>query len=145
MLDLAYTEMVREEAGGTYGVSCSVVLDRLPKDEMSMMINFNTSKERASEMLSLTLDILKDIAKNGPSQEAFDKSVKYMRKSHRDFVPTNQFWTTTLTNHLRYGGQELFEFEKDLDTITPKDIQKMAKKFVKSKQTNEIILDGVKK
>ena len=145
VLDLAYTEKVREEAGGTYGVSCSVVLDRLPKDEMSMMINFNTSKERASEMLSLTLDILKDIAKNGPSQEAFDKSVKYMRKSHRDFVPTNQFWTTTLTNHLRYGGQELFEFEKDLDSITPKDIQKMAKKFVKSKQTNEIILDGVKK
>ena len=145
ILDLAYTEKVREEAGGTYGVSCSVVLDRLPENEMSMMINFDTSKERAKELLAMTLDILKEIAKNGPSQEAFDKSVKYMRKSHRDFVPTDQFWITTLTNHERYGGQELFDFEKDLDAVTPKDVQKMAKKFVKSKQTNEIILDGVKK
>ena len=145
VLDLAYTEKVREEAGGTYGVSCSVVLDRLPKNEMSMMINFNTSQERAKDLLQMTLDILKDIAKNGPSQEAFDKSVKYMRKSHRDFIPSNQFWITALTNNARYGGQELFDFEKDLDAVTPKDIQKMAKKFVKSKQTNEIILDGVKK
>ena len=143
VLDLAYTEKVREEAGGTYGVSCSVVLDRLPKNEMSMMINFNTSQERAKDLLQLTLDILKDLAKNGPSQEAFDKSVKYMRKSHRDFVPSNQFWSVALTNHIRYGGQELLDFEKDLDSITPKDIQKMAKKFVKSKQTNEIIMDGV--
>ena len=145
VLDLAYTEKVREEAGGTYGVSCSVVLDRLPKNEMSMMINFNTSQERAKELLDMTLDILKDIAQNGPSAEAFDKSVKYMRKSHRDFVPTEQFWITALTNHVRYGGQELFDFEKDLDSVTPQDIQKMAQKFVKSKQTNEIILDGVKK
>lgn len=145
ILDLAYTEKVREEAGGSYIVSCSVVLDRIPKNEMSMMINFNTSKERAKEMLNLTLNILKDIAQNGPSQEAFDKSVKYMRKSHYDFMNTNKFWITALTNNVRFGTLELFEYEKDLDAITPKDIQKMAKKFVKSKQTNEIIIDGVKK
>ena len=144
VLDLAYTEKVREEAGGTYGVSCSVVLDRLPKNEMSLMINFDTSKERAKDLLQITLDVLEDIANNGPSQDDFDKAMKYMTKSHKDFIPTNNFWINAITNHVRYGGQDLLDFTHDLKSVTPKDIQRLAKKFVKSKQTNEIIIDGVK-
>ena len=50
-----YTETIREEEGGTYGVSTSGSLSRTPKNSFSYVIAFDTNKEQASSLADRTI------------------------------------------------------------------------------------------
>ena len=50
ILDIVYVEKVREEAGGTYGVSVSSQLGYFPKGEVALQTYFDTDPEKADLM-----------------------------------------------------------------------------------------------
>ncbi|HBG57725.1 MAG TPA: peptidase M16, partial [Porphyromonadaceae bacterium] len=47
IMDIVYTEKIREEEGGTYGVSTSGSIARYPEGQTILQINFDTDPDKA--------------------------------------------------------------------------------------------------
>lgn len=138
-----YTETIREEEGGTYGVSTSGSLSRTPKNSFSYVIAFDTNKEQASSLADRTIAELKKVAEEGPSTETFDNIRAYMQKEYESSIKENKYWASSLINYYMYGNDFYTDYLKTLNSVTPQDVQKMAKKVVTSKNLMKVIRYGI--
>lgn len=141
ILDLRYTESIREEEGGTYGVRVSASSTRLPKQSYSLNMSFNCEPERAEILKSLLYKELDNIIKNGPKQEDLDKVITNLRKNREQSKPNNSYWMNVIYNFYITGinNDNPKNFEKILDKITVKDIKKWTKKFKKKAYVLDIV------
>lgn len=76
ILDLRYTDNIREKEGGTYDVSVRPRASRLPKGKLSVLISFNCDPEKADNLKSLVYKEIDEFIKNGSTQEELDKIIK---------------------------------------------------------------------
>ena len=91
-----YTEKVREEKGGTYGVSVAGQLDRFPNDEATLKISFRTSPEKYDELIPIIYSELKNVAANGVPAEILEKVKKFQVKNYKQNILTNGYWDYVL-------------------------------------------------
>ena len=138
------TETLREQEGGTYNVSVTSRISRQPADELTIMFNFNTNPEQADKLLQQAIALLAQVAKEGPSTEVFNSAREYLKKRHSDYLGTNAYWIETLTEQARYHSDDMLTNGKALQNLTPKDIQRIARRLTRSPHTAEIILNGTK-
>ncbi|MFV0507405.1 MAG: M16 family metallopeptidase [Bacteroidales bacterium] len=141
ILNLRYTENIREKEGGTYGVSVSARSYRSPKSEHLMAISFNCDPEKADHLKSLVYKEL-EIAKTSVRQDDLDKVLLNMKKNKEAQVKNAAYWMSKLTTYYRFNdeGIDTDEYMDMLDNITTKDIQKAAKRFLKKSDVLEMII-----
>lgn len=137
------SEILREQEGGTYNVSVTARISRQPADELTLMYNFNTNPQQASDLLAQGISILAQVAEEGPSPEAFDKAQKYLIKRQASYLDTPTYWIDALTERVRYTDDTLLGAEEALLEVTPRDVQRMARKLIRSRHTAELIASGV--
>ena len=138
------TETLREQEGGTYNVSVTSRISRQPADELTLMFNFNTNPEQAETLLQQAIALLAQVAEEGPSLEAFNSAREYLKKRHADYRGSNAYWMETLTEQVRYHSEDMLTNDKALQDVTPKDVQRIARRLVRSPHTAEVILNGAK-
>ena len=133
VLDLRYTENIREKEGGTYGVSVRPSAGRLPKGTLGMSIQFDCDPAKADHLKSLVYKEIDLLVKNGPSQEDLDKVIKNMKKNHEQGKDKNAYWMSVIQNYYIKGINILDpnNFDNIVNKISTKDIQKAAKDFFK--------------
>ena len=137
VLDMVYTEEVREKEGGTYGVNCIGNLQKYPKEQLLMQIIFQTDPEKKDKLAGIVVDELKKLAAEGPSGVHLQKVKEYMLKKYADNQKENTYWMNNLNDYFYYGGLDMTKDYTDIvNSITAKDIQKFAVDLLK--QGNEI-------
>lgn len=136
------TETLREQEGGTYNVSVNSRISRQPADELTIMFNFNTNPEQASTLLQQAIALLAQVAEEGPSTEVFTSVREYLRKRHADYLGTNAYWVETLTEQARYHSDDMLTNGEALQRLTPKDVQRIARRLIRSRHTAEVIMNG---
>lgn len=147
ILDLVYTEKVREEEGGTYGVTVSSTTQLRPVSKSVLLVAFECDPVRASELKAIIYNELNEIAKNGPSQVNLDKAVSNMLKKREEALPHNNYWATTIRNYYVTGinGDDPKNFAEILNKMTTKDIRKTVGKYLKNADLLEIVFVPEKK
>ncbi|MDR1743065.1 MAG: insulinase family protein [Dysgonamonadaceae bacterium] len=138
ILDIVYTEKVREEEGGTYGVSSSGHISRYPKDQTVLEIRFDTDPAKMEYLNKIVIDELKKVADEGPRQADFSKVKKNMEKNFSEVVKENNYWLGQLNQYYLDGDEDYTGYLSTLNAITPKDIQDFAGAFLS--QGNEAIV-----
>ena len=136
------TETLREQEGGTYNVSVNSRISRQPADELTLMFNFNTNPEQATTLLQQAIAILAQVADEGPSLEAFNSAREYLKKRHADYRDTNAYWMETLIEQARYHSNDMLTNDEALESLTPKDVQRIARRLIRSHHTAEVIMNG---
>lgn len=136
------TETLREQESGTYNVSVTSRISRQPADELTLMFNFSTNPAQANFLLNRALELLRQVAVEGPSTEAFSKARDYLLKQHRDYKDTDAYWMATLTDYARYADDCMLYTGDALREVTPKDVQRLARKLIRSHHTAEVIMNG---
>ena len=136
------TETLREQEGGTYNVSVTSRISRQPADELTLMFNFNTNPQQAHPLLQKAIALLRQVADEGPSTEHFNKAKEYLQKQHTAYRATDAFWMEALTDHVRYASDDMLSNGETLRQITPKDVQRLARKLARSKHTVEVMMNG---
>lgn len=136
------TETLREQEGGTYNVSVTSRISRQPADELTMMFNFNTNPEQAEDLLQRAIALLAEVAEEGPSPEALNSAREYLKKRHADYRGSNAYWMEALTEQVRYNSDDMLSNDKALQEVTPKDLQRIARRLIRSPHTAEVILNG---
>ena len=130
ILQIVYTEEVREKEGGTYGVGVSGNVVRRPQGEFSLSINFNMSPERREELAAIIIREFEKIAKEGPADEHIEKVRSYMLKSFEESQRSNSAWLNWMYNYYFENENSHDNFETIVKEITKEDIRKFAEYII---------------
>jgi len=133
VLDLRYTEEIREKEGGTYGVSLFTSASHFPNSELTMFIQFDCDPAKAEHLKSICYREINKLVKEGPSQKDLDKVILNIKKNREQAKNHNKYWSNALKT-LYVDGENTNDpanFETIVDNLTIKQVRKAAKKFFK--------------
>lgn len=133
ILQLRYTENIREKEGGTYGVNINTSSSRLPESRYSFAMMFDCAPGREEHLKSLVYAEMEHLSKEPPSQEELAKVVANLRKNDEQSRNSDAYWMAALAAYYTEGIDITASenFDKILECITPNDIHKFAKKMFK--------------
>lgn len=138
ILDLVYTEKVREEEGGTYGVYVGGNLSKYPKEVAGLQIIFDTAPEKRENLMKIIFAEIENLSKNGPSETNLNKVKEYMLKKHTENLKENKYWLGAIDEYLFTGVNRESDYEKIVNSITAQDIRKFADNLFKQKNEVEV-------
>jgi len=146
VLETRLREKLREDLGGTYGVSVSPSTQWAPTEEYQLMIQFGSAPERAEELSRVVFDEVARL-KAGPVTAAEVTAVH--EALFRDFetgMTENGFWLTQLAAYYRKGESpaDLLTYSASLDRIGPATIQDAAKEYLNVENYAKVTLQPEK-
>ena len=127
VLNIVYTEEVREKEGGTYGVGVRGSISKYPEGEYSLLVNFNMSPERREELAAIIVREFEKLAAQGPVAEHVEKVRSYMLKSFEESQKKNGAWMNWLYSYYFDGEDNYSGYEELVKGITAEDIRLLAK------------------
>lgn len=142
VLDIIYTEEIREKEGGTYGVSVTPGIQDVPTKKSYLQIVYQTDPSRAADLNSKIEQIMEDFAVTGPSAENMAKVKEYMLKNYNESMSENSFHHATMREWLLSGYDQMTDYEKTLNSITAKDVAKSVKNILKKNNNMVLIMNG---
>lgn len=145
ILDLVYTEKVREQEGGTYGVYVGGNISKYPKETAMMQIVFDTAPDKKEKLVKIIFAEAADLAKAGPSEANLSKVKEYMLKKHTENLKENGYWLGAIDEYLFTGVDMAKGYDAIVNSITPKDIQLFANDLFKQKNETEITMTSPEK
>ena len=140
-------EVIREELGGTYGISASPGYQKYPKQEYSISINFGSSPDRTDDLIKRVFEEIEKFKANGPTEKQLNDEKEALI---REFE-TNSTQNAYLLNQIigRYSTGEdpagvwmVTDYYRKLDAAT---VQEAAKKYLDTKNFVKVTLFPAKK
>ena len=139
-LSIAYTDSVREEKGGTYGVSVDFGLEKDDKPSATLSISYNADPQRYEELNPIIYEQLQHIAKNGPVASSVEKVKQYLIKQYGQAVITNDYWSYIIWHELDDDADFDKDYCKMVEAMTPEKIQRMAQRLLDAKHCIEVTM-----
>ena len=138
VMDLVYTEKVREDEGGTYSVYVGGNLSKYPKEIAGLQVIFDTAPSKREKLMKIIFAEIEHIAKEGPSETNLNKVKEFMLKKHTEDLKENGYWMGSIDEYLFTGMNPVKDYEQIVNSITAKDIQKFADDLFKQKNEVEV-------
>lgn len=138
ILNIVYTEKIREDEGGTYGVSSSGSIARYPENQTLLQIVYDTDPAKMEHLNTIIHKELKDIAVNGPREADFNKVKEFMNKKYSENIKLNGYWLGTLNTYYFYNEDNHTDYLSTLNAITMDDVKEFAEELLS--QGNEIVV-----
>lgn len=131
-LDLLFTETVREDEGGAYGVGVSAYINDYPEKYAQLIIQLPTAPEKYVRMMEVIDKGLADMAANGPKEEDMQKIKEYMLRSHDESLKTNGYWLRAIINLVSENKNYVDDYVDTVNKMTANDVQQVAKTILES-------------
>jgi len=103
VLDMKLRDVLREDLGGTYGVSISQSAARLPEPRYTISIAFGSAPERLEELVSAVFAEIEKLKAEGPTAEALAKVKEQQRRDFETAQQQNGFWMSLLIGEAESG------------------------------------------
>ena len=131
VMDIVYTEKIREDEGGTYGVGVNANLSLLPKESFMFLIGFNTNKDMYEKLIGIAIAELQNVANEGPRPEDLKKVKEFLVKKHAEDLENNRYWMNSIMTKEQYGYNPMQDYNDIINSITAEDVANMAKAVLK--------------
>ena len=139
IMNMVFTEEIREKEGGTYGVSCSVKLEKYPTPRVLMQIYYQTDPTKKDHLNKRIYELLDEFAAKGTTEVYLNKVKEYMLKQYQDNQKENSYWMGNLSSYVLYGIDNT-GYEAIINSITCKDVQKFAADLLKQGNQATVIM-----
>lgn len=140
ILSIVYTEKVREEEGGTYGVYAGGAISRYPEGQTILQIMFDTDPERMDHLNKIVLNELLVMATEGPREGDFVKVKEYLNKSYDEGLKENGYWLNVLNNRYFYGEDNHTNYLETVNSITKQEIQSFIDELMKQGDLKTVVM-----
>jgi zinc protease len=140
ILDLRYTEEIREKEGATYGVSTSGFISNKPIEIANLILQFDTDPKLEERMLGLIHAQIKFIAENGPKPEDLNKVKLNLIKQYKEDIARNGWWVSSIKNYYQDKINYATEYEKIVENLRSEMVSDLARELLKQNNIQEIIL-----
>jgi zinc protease len=138
LMDMLYTETVREDEGGAYGVPVNSGLSRYPQEEATVQIQLPTAPEKRERMTEIVYKGVESMVNNGPKEEDLKKVKEYLLRSHEESLKKNGYWMNQMASYVLYGEENVAPYVETVNNITAADIQELARRIFKSGNCIEV-------
>ena len=135
-----YLKSIREEKGGTYGVSVRGSHNTHPVHFYLMQISFDTNEQMADELTDIVIAEIEKIAAEGPLQEDMDKTREFLLKDYKKNIEQNGWWSRTLQQYYDFGVDYLNDYEAAINGVTSADVQALAKRMLDEKSMIKVVM-----
>lgn len=140
VLNLVYTEKVREQEGGTYGVNVSGDITKFPKEEFELQVFFQTDPAKKDKLTKIIFDEANALAKDGPSEANLAKVKEYILKAYKEKMKENGFWLNNINEFVYTGVDMTANYEAIVNKVTTADIKAFAQFLFNQKNRIEVTM-----
>lgn len=132
VLTIKLIEQLRESESGVYGVSARGSMSKVPYGSYNFTINFPCGPDNAEKLTASALNELQKIITNGPEEKDVAKYKEGELADYRKDSKENRFWLTNFTKSFLNASnpENALKYEAEVNAITAKDIQEVAKKYL---------------
>jgi zinc protease len=134
LLDIKLRETLREQMGGTYGVSVVPDVQQQPHSGYRFTISFGSAPERLDSLVAAVFVQLDSLKKFGVTADYLSKVKEASRRSRETAIKQNEYWA----GQIAYFDQNNWEIstipdaDKLIDALTAKEIQDAAVKYLRT-------------
>ena len=140
ILDIRYTNSLREEEGGTYGASTAANMTRLPNPSAIIQVVFECRPSMCDKLRQLAIDGMKDLAKNGPTDEEFNNAKLNLQKNIPESRQNNSWWRNGIEIHEQFGEDRDAAYEAAVNGLTKAQLQKLLQEIIASDNFIELVM-----
>lgn len=141
VLDQNYTKTMREDEGGTYGVSTQTNLAGAPRDEFFFLIVYDTQVEKSAKMVELAKDGIKELIAGNMNPEYIAKTKENLVKAYPERLINNGYWASIVKD---YYTEKLNMHDNYVETVekvlTPAALQKFAKELFEQGNCVDVVM-----
>lgn len=141
-----YTTSIREEKGGTYGVSVGCSVDPYYTPTYQFAIQFDTNETMADELSEIVVAEIKELAANGPKAEDLNKVREYLIKEWNNRLVQNGAWMSYIRHFYTYGEDmnRVANYENIVKSMTGEKIAAMAAKILADNNMTYVVMRPAK-
>ena len=140
ILDIRYTNSLREDEGGTYGASTNVGYGRRPEERIMLQVAFDCRPSMCDKLRDLAVQGIKDLAENGPTDEEVNSAILNLKKNIPERRQTNSYWQGALESYLLYGQDTDKENEAAINALTKAKIQEVLQEVLAQGNLIEVVM-----
>ncbi len=140
ILSTRYLESIREREGGSYGVSCSGSMSRLPIAKAVLAMQFDTDPEKQGRLMQIIHEEVQTIVNEGPRADDLQKVKEKKIKAFKENIERNNYWAAVLMDYYRFHENEIAEYEEIVNSITAEKVQALLRKLVESGNVMEVVM-----
>lgn len=140
IMDIIFTEEIREKEGGTYGVQAGGQLQKFPTEEALFQIVYQTAPEKYEHLNAIIDKLMDEMATKGPDAEKLNKVKEFVLKQHANNQKENGYWMSNLNEYFYTGVDATQDYEAIVNGITATDIQQFAKNLMKQGNRIKVIM-----
>ncbi|MDD7887501.1 pitrilysin family protein [Flavivirga sp. 57AJ16] len=146
MLQLRFTETLREQEGGTYGASSYADVSKRPTQEASIMVTFDCNPDKVEQLIAIVHKELKKMANGDINQLDLEKTTTNYLKERKQQQDYNSYDMRLLVNYFRegYHMNHPENFEDIVKGMTIDDIKSFVHNVLVDAETYEIVIKPLK-
>ena len=145
VLDQLYTKTIREDEGGTYGVGVQVQLSGKPKEELILLVVFDTEEAKAPKLIELAKSGLADMAVKGPNPEYVAKAKENLIKAFPERQISNSYWHNLAYQYYTNGSDNFTGYLDVVEKVaTVESIQKLVQEILAQGNEFELVMNPAK-
>jgi zinc protease len=134
LLNIKLREALRENLGGTYGVSVSPSASKDPRPSYRFTIGFGAAPERLEALTAAALEQIDSVKKFGTTMEYLNKVKEAAFRARETALKQNGYWLSQISTFDQSGWPlaEIPNGEKLISSLTIKDLQRAATMYLRS-------------
>jgi zinc protease len=142
VLNIKLREAVREEKGGTYGISCYGVGSDKPYPLYQQIITFGCAPERVDELVKTVFDTIEKIKKEGPEATDIAKVKEIQLRSREVDLKKNQTWLSEIYTAAVYNRdfKSIINYSKYTENLDSKKIQEACNTYFNMNNYIKVVL-----
>ena len=140
ILDMRYTESLREEEGGTYGASAVANFGRRPKNDAMIQVYFDCKPALCDKLRELAVKGLQDLAQKGPTDEEVNMAKLNLLKNLPESRQQNRWWLNSIELYLTYGEDRNAEYEAGVNALDKEIIKETVSEILGSGNFVDLVM-----
>jgi zinc protease len=132
ILDIKLREALREDLGGTYGVTVRATPSRVPREQYSLSIGFGSAPERVPELLRAVDAQIDSLREQGAAAKELEKVRETLVRSEETGLRQNEYWLARLAAAERNGDEAAGYLDSRdlLPLLTPERLRDAARHYL---------------
>jgi zinc protease len=140
VLDVRYTNTLREDEGGTYSASASASVSRRPEERMLINVEFAANPAMCDRLRTLAVEGIRELAANGPTDEEVNQAIQNLKKKLPERRQNNSYWQSALESYLRYGRDIDADNEAAVNGLTKEKMQTALQEVLAQENFIEVVM-----
>lgn len=142
LFQMEFTDKIREEKGGTYGVQVRYEPQMIPYQGFLLQFKFDTDPTRRTELVDAINNVTKRLQTEGPDAQMLQKVKEYMLKQHADNLKENRYALRNVQEHLVYDIDFDKDYVKHVNNLSIASLQQFTDELLKQNNRIEVSMSS---